>query len=166
MDSVVIFCAKYLIIGVLLIAGYVWLSTKGPKRTEMALAIISAGVLAAILTKLAGKLYFHPRPFVTGNIKPLIAHGADNGFPSEHTVLATTLATIIYFYRRWLGLTALVIGLLIGWARVAAHVHSVVDILGGLAIGLAAGSLGYLAAYRLMATKDVNNPTSIKEPKP
>jgi membrane-associated phospholipid phosphatase len=112
------------------------------------LALLLAGFLAWLLSGIAGALYFNPRPFVEHNIQPLFAHGPDNGFPSEHTVLAMTLTSVIYFYRRRLATAALAMTLLVGAGRVWAHVHSWIDIAGGLVIGAAAGIAGvYLARY-------------------
>src|SRR6266702_1148565 len=116
MDSIVVFCAKYLIFFIGLISIYTWYKTK--KRREFVIAIILAIVIALVLTKLAGALYFHPRPFVVENIKPLIPHGNDNGFPSEHTVAAMTLTAVIYFYRKKYAAAALLLALLVGLGRI------------------------------------------------
>jgi undecaprenyl-diphosphatase len=112
---------------------------------------VIAVLIAVILAKIAGSLYFHPRPFVTEHIKPLVSHGADNGFPSEHTIAAMTLATVIYFYRKKFAAIAFLLAIFVGLGRVLAHVHSPIDIAGGLIIGLVAGYLGYLIGLR--ATK-------------
>ena len=160
MDNITIFAAKYLILGVVLVAGMVWLSCRGTKRTELTMTIIAAGVVAVILTKLAGKLYYHPRPFVVQNITPLISHAADNGFPSEHTVLAMTLTSTLYYYRRGLAGLALILTLLVGWGRVAAHVHSWIDIAGGLVIGAAAGVFGYWLTKKFSRRPAAPSPTA------
>lgn len=141
MDSIIIFCAKYLIFFIFLIAAYTFYKTR--HRREFVLTVILAIVIALIMAKIAGSLYFHPRPFVIEHIKPLIPHGSDNGFPSEHTIAAMTLTTTIYFYRKKFAAIALLLTLLVGFGRVLAHVHSPIDILGGICIGVAAGYLGY-----------------------
>jgi undecaprenyl-diphosphatase len=153
MDSVVIFCAKYLFVLIPVLALTAWLQAGKQLKKQMLIAAVSAIILAAIVDKLAGKLYYDPRPFVSQNIKPLIAHAADNGFPSEHTLFSTTLAILLYIYRPRLGLAGLVIAAVVGTARVAAHVHSPIDIIGGAAIGLAAGLGGYAIGRRLLAVK-------------
>ena len=43
-----------------------------------------AGLLTVGVVKLAGALYAHPRPFVVFHAAPLVAHAADNAFPSDH----------------------------------------------------------------------------------
>lgn len=149
MDSVITFCAKYLLFAVVLVTAYTWYRTK--KRREFVIAIIFAAILALALVKLAGSLYFHPRPFVIEHIKPLIPHGADNGFPSEHTVAAISLTTVIYFYRKKFAAVALVLSLVLGVARALAHVHSPIDIIGGVIIGMVAGYIGYMGCIQAMS---------------
>lgn len=149
MDNLIIFAAKYLIFIIVLLALVVGLQLKDKRRWQFMASVVAAGILAVVFSRSAGKIYYDPRPFVVENIKPLIAHGADNGFPSEHTILAATLSMIIYFYKRKWATTAFILTLLVGAGRVLAHVHSPIDILGGLALGILAGRVGYDAAKRL-----------------
>lgn len=144
MDSIIIFLANYLIIVIGLVAILAWRKTKN--RREFILAVILAGILAFDLSAIAGALFYNPRPFVSQNIEPLISHGPDNGFPSQHTVLAMTLTAVIYFYRRHLAVAAFILTLLVGSGRVWAHVHSWIDILGGLAVGTIVGYAGVTLA--------------------
>ena len=41
-----------------------------------------------------------PRPFVVQHVAPLFPRDADNGFPSDHTLLATFFAVCVFFYSR------------------------------------------------------------------
>ncbi len=148
MDSIIVFCAKYLVLFIFALTIYTWYKTKN--RRQFTAAVILAVIFALILTKLAGSLYYHPRPFAVEHIKPLIDHAADNGFPSEHTVAAMTLTAIIYFYRKKFAAAALILTLGVAVGRILAHVHSVVDILGGLLIGALAGYLGYKFCVQAM----------------
>jgi len=149
MDSVIIFCAKYLFLSVVLILGYIWLKAGKTRKIELAIATILAGILAYGLMKFAGWLYYDPRPFVTQHIKPLVSHGADNGFPSEHTVFTMTVSGVIYMYNKHLGFIAFVIAVIVGSSRVLAHVHSPIDIVTGILIGAAAGAAGYWVAKEI-----------------
>ena len=148
MDWLIIFLAKYLVVAVVLIA--IWVLWRVDKRTakQMALAFILAGFVAIILGEIAGAFYFHPRPFTVNHVKPLIAHAADNGFPSGHTTWAMTLAAVVYFYARRWGVAAFALTVLVGVGRVLAHVHSTIDILAGIIIGVIAGTIGHRAAVR------------------
>lgn len=150
MDSIIIFCAKYLVFFVALLIAWIWFKENTRGKKKLAAQVILAGVIAAILIKLAGKLYYDPRPFIDGHVKPLFAHGPDNGFPSDHTALAMTLTAVMYYYNRQLAAVALVLTLLTGLGRVLAHVHSPIDIAGGLVIGLIAGWASWWAMPKVI----------------
>jgi undecaprenyl-diphosphatase len=150
MDNLIIFCAKYLFVAVVGIYILAIIQASPKHRKALVLAFVIAGIIAVVLDKLAGKLYYDPRPFVTHHLKPLISHSADNGFPSEHTVFTMTISAALIYYRRRLGMVAFGLALLVGIGRVAAHVHSPIDIIGGILIGIAAGSGGYFLAERIL----------------
>ena len=139
MDEVIIFMARDLFVAVVLIWVLTYFLINRSKRLEFVIALAAAATIALLLDKIAAALYFHPRPFTVSNVNPLIPHSADNGFPSGHTLLVMTLTTLIYFYHRRLAAAALILSLLVGAGRVGAHVHSWIDILGSIAIGIIAG---------------------------
>jgi undecaprenyl-diphosphatase len=155
-DNIIIFCAKYLIIFVILIFIWAWFKAPNRLKERMAAAIIIAGVIAGILDKIASKLFYDPRPFVSHHVTPLVAHAADNGFPSEHTILAFTIAAVLYFYRPKMSYLAFGLAALVAFGRIAAHVHSPIDIIGGIAIGLVAAVTGNYLATRLLAKRHKN----------
>lgn len=147
MDSAIIFCAKYLFAAVVLIVIIAWLGSDRKIKPRMAATIILAGILALIISRIAGKFYYDPRPFVRNpSIHPLIAHGSDNGFPSDHALLTITLTAALYFYSRRWAAAALVFTIIVSAARVLAHLHSPIDIIGAWIIGIAAA----IAAYYLI----------------
>lgn len=154
MDNLIIFCAKYLIFILVLVVFLIWLKAAAKIRWQFAAAVVLAGVTAFALSKIIGALYYHPRPFMVQNIQPLISHGYDNGFPSDHTLLAMTLSTVVYYYRRRLAAGLFGLTLLVGIGRVLAHVHSPLDILGGLILGAFAGWAGYQLAKKLLPAND------------
>jgi undecaprenyl-diphosphatase len=64
------------------------------------------------------------------HFRPLIPHEADNGFPSDHALLAAGIVAAVGFARL---LWVLPFGLLAGlvdWARVGVGVHHPIDVLG------------------------------------
>lgn len=153
MDNLAIFCAKYLIFLVALAVFIYWLKLAKPRKITMALSIISALIIVVIMVKIAGKLYYHPRPFVVENIQPLIKHGTDNGFPSEHATFSALLAVSTYFFNRKLGIGLFVAAVVVGWGRLAAHVHSPIDVVAGLVFGAVAAWLGYKVADKFLVNK-------------
>lgn len=142
MNDLIIFGAKYLFLALPLLFLIALYQAGRTDRKKLIVAILLSLVIVGILDKVSAKLYYDPRPFVTHHIKPLIAHAADNGFPSEHTLFCFTFASVIFFFRRRLGWLALGLSLIVGVCRVAAHVHSPVDIVGGIIIGMIAGYSG------------------------
>lgn len=152
MDQIIIFCAKYLFVAILLLFIVAWLQASKTHKKQLLLTVIIAVIIAAILDKLGGKLYYDPRPFTHG-IKPLITHSADNGFPSEHTLFSMTIAGVIALYRRRLGGIALAVAAIVGLARMAAHVHSLIDIVGATAMGLVAAYAGFWLVQRYLVAK-------------
>ena len=148
-DPIIIFCAKYLIVALVALWWVAWAQAGKKMRSELAIATLLAAIVATALDKILSSLYYDPRPFVSQGVTPLISHAADNGFPSEHTLFGVTLAFVLFLYRPKLGLLAIALALIIGIARVLAHVHSPIDILGGILIGIAAGYAGYLLAPKI-----------------
>lgn len=155
MHSLIIFCAKYLIYIVAAFAVLFWLSLTRQRKIELAVGVIVSLIIATILAKIAAKLYYDPRPFVKSGVKPLFTHPADNGFPSDHTYLSATVAALLFFYHKQLGVLLLVMSVLIGTARVAAHVHSPIDIVAGLLIGIIGAAAGYWLAKRYAGQPDL-----------
>jgi undecaprenyl-diphosphatase len=119
---------------------------------------VAAGVVALALAKLAVKLYYDPRPFVHGACQAVVPHAADNGFPSDHTLLGAVMAAIVWRYSK---LWSVIIGLLtiaVGTARVAGCIHSPIDIIGAFVIGIAGALIG-----RWLVDKLWPNSPEIKE---
>ena len=145
MDSLIVAVAEYALYAVALTAVVVWLLAPRPGKVAMAVQALVAVVLVGVLVKTAGAVHADPRPFVVNpSLRPLFAHPADNGFPSDHTALTAAVAAVVAVHRRAVGIALFVVALLIGAARVAAHVHHVPDIVAGALIGLVAAGIGVL----------------------
>jgi membrane-associated phospholipid phosphatase len=92
---------------------------------------------------------------VNPSVHPLFPHPADNGFPSDHTALASGVALLVTVHRRWIGLVLVLISLAIGAARVAAHVHHIEDVVAALVIGVLAALAGVLAWRAIARNRSV-----------
>ena len=146
-NGLIIFGAKYLFAVIAVIAGvYLLRQDKQGRKKLVILACISLP-LAYIIAKLGSLLYFDPRPFVTGNFTPLIPHAPDNGFPSDHTLISAAIASVIYCMHKHLGWFLLLLAFLVGASRVAAGVHSWVDIFGSIVIAFC---VTWLANFAIM----------------
>ncbi|HET7661283.1 MAG TPA: phosphatase PAP2 family protein [Oryzihumus sp.] len=145
MDSLIVAVAQYLPFVIVAAGAVVWLLA--PRTGKVAMVVEGVVALAAVgvLILVAAALHTDPRPFVVNpSVKPLFAHPADNGFPSDHTALSMTVAALVWVQRRTVGAILAVLALCVGAARVLAHVHHTQDIVAGAVIGVAAAALGVL----------------------
>jgi membrane-associated phospholipid phosphatase len=86
--------------------------------------------VAYVAAQIGGALYTDPRPFAVGHFRPLIAHIADNGFPSDHALMAAALLAAVALARvRW-ALMVLPLAVVVEWARVGAGLHHPIDVVG------------------------------------
>jgi undecaprenyl-diphosphatase len=150
MHTILLFLAKYLIGIAVLTAGIYWLLQ--PRKEKLRLLIFGAIalIITVVLMKIGAALYYDPRPFVTQHITPLYPHGPDNGFPSDHTILAAAIAVILYSSSKRIGLIVFGMAFLIGLARVLGHIHSPIDIVGSFVFALIGGLAAYYATPRIM----------------
>jgi undecaprenyl-diphosphatase len=144
-NTLIVAVAQYLLFGLALVAGLVWLTLDRGGKVRLALEGVLGLALLGLGIWLAGTLHVDPRPFVQDpSTHPLFAHPADNGFPSDHAAAAGLLTSLVFRYRRALGVLVGVGAVLVAAARVAAHVHHVQDVVAGLLLGLAAGGAAIL----------------------
>ena len=136
MDTLIIIFAKYvLLLPVIFFVWQFYILDKTNKRKIFWLSLCIFPI-AYIFAKLGSHLYMDPRPFVTSGIPPLIPHAADNGFPSDHMLLASSIASVLYIFNKKRGIVLFIVALTIGFARVFAGVHHIKDILGSLLIAI------------------------------
>ncbi len=133
-NFLIIFAAQYLLFASLGAAIVFWVKLSRKEKIVYGQLIVTAGIIALIVAAIASRLYYDPRPFTQPGVSALIPHAVDNGFPSDHTLLAATIAFVTVLFSKKLGVFLLVNLFLIGVARVAAQVHSPIDIVGAAAI--------------------------------
>lgn len=152
-DQFVIFCAQYLPFLILGVAVIFFIRLERSRQVSvLALFVISSGI-AFVADKILNRLVESPRPFMVNDIAPLFPHSIDNGFPSEHVLLAIVVAGVVFAYNRKLGVILAILGLVVGSARVIANVHHPIDIIGGAAIAL----ISIFCAHWVLSTKKVQN---------
>lgn len=134
MDNFIIFSAKYLYLFEIAIGAiYFFLQPRSKQKSIVLLSAIFLP-LAYIVAQVVAALYFDPRPFVVGHFTPLIPHAPDNGFPSDHALLTSAIASILFVYNRRVGVLAWIITAIVGIARVYAGIHHLTDIVGSVVI--------------------------------
>ena len=141
MDSLIIFGAKYLFALVLLGAVVPIFLMTSEDRKGYVLSGFIAGVLAFVLAKASGALYFDPRPFTHG-VHSLIPHEPDNGFPSDHTTLSFLAAMLVFRFSKPLTVGLCAVAMIVALCRVLSGVHSPIDVLAGAVIGTVAALSG------------------------
>ena len=130
MHEIVIIIAKYFIVLSSLAALFVWLKLERNQKKTFILEGLIGGLIALALAYIGSRLYHNPRPFVVGHFTPYFSHGNDNGFPSDHMLLASVLAFMCLKYSKLWGWVLIVLAILIGTSRVIAGVHHSIDIIG------------------------------------
>lgn len=104
-----------------------------PRGTVMPFVVCAA--LAAGLVYVAGLAHEEPRPFVVLGVAPLIPHGTDNAFPSDHSAAAAYAATLAVFVDPPVGAAAGLVTVALGAGRVYCLLHTPLDVVAGWVIG-------------------------------
>jgi membrane-associated phospholipid phosphatase len=152
-NTAIVLVAQYLLFGLVLIAGLMWLAVDRAGKLRLAVAAVLGLALVGLGIWIAGSLHVDPRPFVQDpSTAPLFPHPADNGFPSDHAAAAGLLTALVLWHRRPLGVVVGIGAVLVAAARVAAHVHHVQDVAAGLLLGFAAGVVAILVT-RIAASR-------------
>ncbi len=138
MNSLIVFVAKYFLFLSVLLVAICWLRATTSTKIEMGFRLVVGGLIALALAKVGAQVYYSTRPFVADHVTPLFSHAPDNGFPSDHALLASFLGFSLLRYSRNAGIILLINAVVIGAARVAAHVHHPIDILGSFVFSVIA----------------------------
>jgi undecaprenyl-diphosphatase len=143
-DSLAKFAATDLVFFVLpaVLLLWFWPSPSRATRQRYVGAIVVCGVIALAIGVVAGSLRTESRPFVGDtSVVRLIPHGADNSFPSDHTLLAFSVSWVILWWKRVAGLAALALATLVALGRVIVGVHWPIDVVGSAVIALVAAGI-------------------------
>lgn len=165
-----IFAAKYLVYIAALITAVllIWIlpSRARPAQLRWLIACVVMLVLSYVFAKIGAAVYNDPRPFTIDHVKPLIAHGSDNGFPSDHALLAAALVAALTLAGSWWAIAIAVFAVLVDWARVGAGIHHVGDVVGSSLFVLAALVIAYVVAPVLTRWLAPRLPAAWLEPTP
>ena len=133
-NFLIIFAASYLYLFVVAATlAYFLALPRQIKKSFMLLAIVALPTIY-LCAQIAAVFFFDPRPFVVGHFIPLIPHAPDNGFPSDHALLTSAIASVVYPFSKKFSLILWLLAFAIGAARVMAGIHHFMDIFGAMAI--------------------------------
>jgi undecaprenyl-diphosphatase len=130
----ILFGAQYLYIAIALFAGIFVYAQPKELRLKLLISIAIAFPLAYIAAKIGSALFENQRPFVLSGLPPLLPHADDNGFPSDHTLLSAAFAALVFWCEKRLGTVLMFLAFLVGFSRMLAGVHHLVDVIGSMAI--------------------------------
>lgn len=122
-----------------------------PKTRKTGVILTAALCVDLILCNgILKNLFARVRPFdVNTSVQLLIPKPADFSFPSGHTAASFASASALYFAgEKKLWKPVLALAVIIAFTRLYLYVHYPTDILGGMAVGIVAGYVGYWIAAK------------------
>lgn len=134
----------------LLVLAAVWWAR--PQSTEVLAHVGWAGLaplVAVALNQPLVHLVDRARPYTAHPDALVLAHrSVDPSFPSDHSVLAGSVAAALWLVSRRFAAVAAVVGLALALSRVYVGAHYPGDVLAGLALGAAVGVGGWYVVRR------------------
>ncbi len=136
--DLVILCASVLVY----LMGAAWLVAVIRRRATLTAVvagrIVVLGVVAFLMAKVLGHVIIDPRPYLLTHTQPLIPTAHDNGFPSDHTLLAAFLMASLWWIDRRVVPAFAVAALLVAVGRLGIDAHHTLDVVGSMAITIVA----------------------------
>lgn len=127
--------------GILLfVMGLVWVLAVVQQRAAITLVTVARVILLFAVSYVAAKVLGHvvadPRPYVVQHITPLMSLSKDNGFPSDHSLLAAALTVSLAWFAPRLVLPFTLGTVLVMLGRLGVAAHHTEDVLGSVIIVL------------------------------
>lgn len=119
--------------------------TREERTLKQKAAVIAAAatLLALGVNQVVIRIWQRPRPY-TAHPATLLLHATrDPSFPSDHAAMSFAIATVLVLMSWRIGVWALLFAALAAVSRVYVGEHYVTDVLGGAAVGVAAGAALY-----------------------
>lgn len=150
-DAMMRVLAGYVIYGAVVVLGLLWFHRDG-LRVGVAFALgalVALGIGAGL-----GSLWVEQRPFAADHFAPLVAHGTDGSFPSDHLLVLGALTGACWVRARPLSVVALALAVLVAVGRVFVGLHYPIDVAAGFGIGALCGLGGWFACRPAMPVLD------------
>lgn len=147
LDALMVFCAQYVPFILIAFVVYLWLLGKRAGRSAAFRATLGGGG-ALILARIVGAFHYQALPSVLSLGRPLILHAANNSFPSDHVSFSFGIAmSLLFSGSTILWPQAVLLALLVAFARVFVGVHFPLDVLAGALVGTAAAGTVHLLRW-------------------
>lgn len=103
-----------------------------PSAKRLILAVPVIALVSYFLSQTIQSFLYTDRPFVSLNLTALVSHKPDSSFPSDHAVVSFAVAMPFFYFGlpRILAFTIISCAMLGAFARVAAALHWLSDIVG------------------------------------
>lgn len=138
--------ARYgvVLFGVLLVTGLFVARRRSARKLAAAGWACAAVLVAVAVNQPIGRLFGEARPYAAHpTLLVLAGRTSDFSFPSDHAVMAGTVAGALLLVSRRLGVLAVGAALLMAFARVYIAAHYPWDVAAGLLLGAAVALLGW-----------------------
>ncbi|HEY7994620.1 MAG TPA: phosphatase PAP2 family protein [Candidatus Eremiobacteraceae bacterium] len=141
LDAIAAGAAQYGLYLCLALFCVAWLRSR-PRGAVIPFVVCAA--LAAGLVYVSGLAHDEPRPFVVLGVRPLVPHGTDNAFPSDHSAAAAYAATLAVFVDPPVGAATWLVTVALGAGRVYCLLHTPLDVVAGWVIGTGPGLIAVI----------------------
>ena len=119
--------------GAVLVVVFLW------GNRNHALYGLYSGLLGLLINDLITMVYYHPRPFMVGLGRLLVAHGPETSLPSDHATLAFSISLAFLLVKdAKMGVPLLLLAWFTGFSRVYTGLHFPLDIVASFVVSLIA----------------------------
>ena len=120
-----------------------WIVDGKIKKEAMIHALFSC-FTAWVIVEIIKNFFPTIRPFRSQDLIPLtLTIPGDGAFPSSHTAVSFALSFSIFKHNKKVGLLYIIMSGFVGLARIIAHVHYPIDIIGGAILGIIISQLTF-----------------------
>ena len=132
--KLVVFCAQYLVF----VMALAWLAAAFMARRQLTLDIIARIVVLVVVSLVVAKVLNHVvvdiRPYKVDHETALTSVSGDNGFPSDHVLLASAIAASLWWINRRLIWPFALLTVFVALGRLGIGAHHTLDVVGSIAI--------------------------------